>query len=208
MKNTLFTVLAIPILVFAAGCNCMDNNTLYADSSDYPGYPTYEEVVRFHGHSCPGSMMGYRMAIAGLEAVKAAGMDPKELSAIVENNACGVDALQVVSSCSFGKKKIIFHDYGKNVYTLFSPKTGKGFRVSLQLKEIPDNVTEDREAFTNYLLEASDEDILVVTETMVALEIPQHTRKSIPCPFCKESVNINRTIKKGSSQICIPCAER
>jgi formylmethanofuran dehydrogenase subunit E len=208
MKNSLVAVIAILILVFTAGCNSVENNRIYADSSKYAGYPTYEEVVRFHGHSCPGSMMGYRMTIAGMETAKAAGMDPKELCAIVENNACGVDALQVASSFTFGKKKIIFHDYGKSVYTFFSPKTKKGFRVSLQLKEIPDNVKEDREAFTNYLFEASDEDILVVTETMVTLEIPQYTRESIPCPICKESVNINRTTKKENMKICIPCAER
>lgn len=31
---------------------------------------TYAEIVRFHGHRCPGLAMGYRMAAAGLEALK------------------------------------------------------------------------------------------------------------------------------------------
>ncbi len=30
---------------------------------------TYEEIVRFHGHSCPGLAIGYRMTTAALAAL-------------------------------------------------------------------------------------------------------------------------------------------
>ena len=36
----------------------------------------------------------------------------EEIVAIVENDACGVDALQCVTGCTFGKGNLIFRDYG------------------------------------------------------------------------------------------------
>ena len=64
---------------------------------------TYEEIIEFHGHECPGLAMGFRMACAGLEALSSMHAEDEELVAIVENNACGVDALQCVTGCTFGK---------------------------------------------------------------------------------------------------------
>ena len=56
---------------------------------------TYEEIIRFHGHDCPGLAMGYRMATAALENLESFRAEDEELVAIVENDACGVDALQL-----------------------------------------------------------------------------------------------------------------
>jgi len=58
-----------------------------------------EEAVAFHGHLCPGQVLGVRMAIAGCRALgidepKAAG---KALAVFVEINRCAADALQSVS---------------------------------------------------------------------------------------------------------------
>jgi len=85
----------------------------------------YKKIVRFHGHECPGLAMGYRMALAGMEALNALRSEDEEIVAIVENNACGVDALQCVTGCTFGKGNLIFRDYGKHVYTLYSISAGR-----------------------------------------------------------------------------------
>ena len=47
----------------------------------------YPEIVRFHGHECPGLAIGYRMALAGLETLKSMRSEDEELVAIVENDA-------------------------------------------------------------------------------------------------------------------------
>ncbi len=31
---------------------------------------TYEEIIEFHGHDCPGLAMGYRMAVAAMESLE------------------------------------------------------------------------------------------------------------------------------------------
>jgi len=200
-------MVATLVLIFFVGCESIPKNSAYDESSRYPGYPSYDEVVRFHGHSCPGSMFGYRMAIAGMNKVKAAGIDPKEIHAIVENNNCGVDALQVVASCTFGKKRLIFRDHGKNVYTLFSPNTKRGFKITLNPDNIPEQVQEDRDEFTRYLYEAPEDEFLLVTEVTVAPEIPRATRESIACPACGEQVSKNRTVDAEGKKVCIPCSE-
>ena len=57
----------------------------------------YAEIVRFHGHSCPGSAIGYRMTLAAMKLLGVTRSGDEELVAIVENDACGVDALQCMS---------------------------------------------------------------------------------------------------------------
>ena len=69
---------------------------------------TYEEIIQFHGHECPGLAIGYRMAIAAMENLESFRAEDEELVAIVENDACGVDALQCVTGCTFGKGNLLF----------------------------------------------------------------------------------------------------
>ena len=73
----------------------------------------YAQIVEFHGHSCPGLAMGYRMACAALAELKSMRAEDEELVAIVENDACGVDALQCVTGCqthAFGVLPASFGD--------------------------------------------------------------------------------------------------
>jgi len=58
---------------------------------------TYEEIIQFHGHECPGIAMGYRMATAAMDKLDSIRAEDEEIVAIVENDACGVDALQCVT---------------------------------------------------------------------------------------------------------------
>jgi formylmethanofuran dehydrogenase subunit E len=55
--------------------------------------PSFEEVVRFHGHKCPGLALGYRAALIAMSEVKASeSSGDEEMVAILENDACGIDA--------------------------------------------------------------------------------------------------------------------
>ena len=59
----------------------------------------YDEVVRFHGHTCPGLALGFRVAGAAVEALDIGRASDEELVAIVENDACGIDAIQYLLGC-------------------------------------------------------------------------------------------------------------
>ncbi|MDA8106647.1 MAG: FmdE family protein, partial [Nitrospiraceae bacterium] len=94
---------------------------------------TYDEVVEFHGHSCPGLALGYRVSLRVLREFKGRAED-EELVAIVENNSCAVDAIQAMTGCTFGKGNLIFRDYGKQVYTFLRRPSGKSIRISVDWK--------------------------------------------------------------------------
>ncbi len=169
--------------------------------------PRYEDAVRFHGHSCPGLAIGYRMVVAGLSALGVARADDEELVAIVENDACGVDAVQVVAGCSFGKGNLICHDVGKPVYTFFSRATGRGVRVLGHRRGMPDGLGDDREARIRWILAAPEADVVSCREATVDEPPRAQLHHSIPCAACGEPVMETRLREVDGQLLCIPCAE-
>ena len=169
--------------------------------------PSYEEAVRFHGHSCPGLAMGYRMTTVALDALDANRADDEELAAIVENDACGVDAVQFVAGCTFGKGNLVFRDYGKPVYTFFCRGTGRGVRVLGHCRGMPKGLREDRGRCINWLLNAPEEDVVSWRE--VKIEPPPMARlhDSALCAACGERVMATRLQEVEGRLLCIPCAE-
>jgi formylmethanofuran dehydrogenase subunit E len=92
----------------------------------------FNRCVDFHGHICPGLAIGYRAARAGLAGLQEVRAVDEELVAIVETDACGADAIQVLTGCTFGKGNFIFRDHGKHVFTLAGRKSGRGVRIALK----------------------------------------------------------------------------
>ena len=169
---------------------------------------TFDETVRFHGHSCPGLAIGYRMTCAALAALQALRSTDEEIVAIVENNACGVDAVQFVAGCTFGKGNLVFRDWGKHVYTLYSRKTGAGVRVSFHGRGIPEGMRDDRLAFTRWVLAAPVDALLAIAEVVIAEPEPARIHRSEICAVCGEAVMETRLREIGGRQVCIPCASK
>ena len=99
----------------------------------------FSEVIRFHGHLCPGVTLGYCASKIALKELRAGRDVDEQLVAIVENDACGIDAIQAVTGCTLGKGNLIYRDYGKHVYTFINRVTGDAIRVSLKDREIDDS---------------------------------------------------------------------
>jgi formylmethanofuran dehydrogenase subunit E len=169
---------------------------------------TYEEIIQFHGHECPGLAMGYKMATAAMEALESLRAEDEDLVAIVENDACGVDALQCVTGCTFGKGNLLFCDYGKQVYTVYCRTTRSGVRVHFHGNGIPDGLQEDRSALTKWILSASNDRILSVKPISISEPEPAKIRDSIPCAYCGESVMESRIQLLNKKPACIPCYEK
>ena len=75
-------------------------------------------AIEFHGHSCPGLAIGYRVAELAANRFKDKSID-EELVAVAENRSCAVDAIQAINGCTCGKGNLIIKEYGKHVYTYF-----------------------------------------------------------------------------------------
>jgi formylmethanofuran dehydrogenase subunit E len=152
--------------------------------------------------------MGYRMTMAGLAALEAGKATDEELVAIVENDACGVDAVQIVAGCSFGKGNLLFRDVGKHVYTFFSRATGRGVRVLGHRRGMPKGLEDNREARIRWILEAPEAEVVSCREATVDEPPTARVFHSAMCAACGEPVMETRLVDAGGRRLCIPCALR
>ncbi len=190
----------------------------------------FEEVIGFHGHSCPGLALGYRVALAALKAMNREKIsEDEELVAVVENDSCAVDAIQVVTGCTFGKGNLIFKDYGKQAYTFLKRPSGKGIRISIDFVPPAETAREkalwrrygrgDRSAVvvksvhdrkakkTKAILEAPDRALLKITRVKVPLPPEARIYQSLTCGMCGEKMAEPRARVRGGNVVCIPCFE-
>jgi formylmethanofuran dehydrogenase subunit E len=168
---------------------------------------TYETLIDFHGHSCPGLAIGYRMTLAAMNFLSRKRSQDEELVAIVENDACGVDALQCISGCTFGKGNLLFKDYGKQVYTLYCRSSRKGVRVVFNEDSVPEAVRCDRDRYTRWLQTAPEDGFLSFKEVFIEEPQPARIMQSVKCEQCGEAVMVTRTRSVGSATLCIPCVK-
>ncbi len=190
---------------------------------------TFEDVIRFHGHACPGLALGYRVSALVLREFGPRSED-EELVAVVENNSCAVDAVQVMTGCTFGKGNLIFRDYGKQVYTFIRRPSAEALRISVKWsppaeteeeqrmwrryssgersEEVLKAVHDRKARKTEAVLNATDSDLFEVKWTEA--DIPEVARiyPSIRCDVCGEKVMEPKTRRRGGETLCIPCAER
>ncbi len=193
-----------------------------------PEYASFEDAVEFHGHVCLGLSSGYQVAIAAMKALGVQRPKDEELVAIAETDACGVDAIQVVTGCTAGKGNLIIHDYGKHAFTFYCRESNKAVRAITCLEEFMQQnpemdelrpkvfsgkaTEEERTRFyemtdqvSKAILEAPPEK--VVKLEFVQMEPPKKARifTSIPCGCCGEMVADAKTREHEGKQICMPC---
>lgn len=169
----------------------------------------YDEIIAFHGHSCPGTALGYM--VGKIVAERFGRSEDEEIVAIVENDSCSVDAVQCMTGCTFGKGNLIFRDHGKHVYTFFNRKSGDGIRIALKkpldqlMKE--SGVTE-RSEMTERILEMDPYEIFDVRD--VSEKLPDEARiyGSVICAECGEPVSEHRARVRNGRIVCIPCFNR
>jgi len=82
-----------------------------------------EKLVGFHGHMCTGLALGVRAANMALRALGAEG--GTDLVVTVETDTCSVDAIQVLTGCTFGNGRLYYRDHAKNAYTFGAGAGGR-----------------------------------------------------------------------------------
>jgi formylmethanofuran dehydrogenase subunit E len=189
----------------------------------------FKRCLAFHGHLCPGLSIGYRAARAALRALKEKRAQDEELVAIVETDACGSDAIQVLTGCTFGKGNFIHRDHGKQVLTLLGRESGKGVRVALKAdafsrsekhtelieKIRSEEATEEERREFRSLHEQRSYDILarpveeIFTVREVEMQLPPKARivSSSPCSRCGEMTMVTKLLEQGGKKICKDCAQ-
>lgn len=162
----------------------------------------WEKSAAFHGHQCPGLAIGVRAAYEAGILLDVGFSENEETVCITENDACGVDGIQVVLGCSAGKGNLIFRICGKHAYSFYNRKTGQSVR--LVLKDFPKTGT--REERMQFLLQAPM-DVIFEIKTPND-EIPEVARifASVTCEVCGESTAEPYVRLENGRKVCIDCS--
>jgi formylmethanofuran dehydrogenase subunit E len=186
-------------------------------------------VVRFHGHFCPGLAIGVRAAELALREI-GPHADDEEVVAIVETDMCGVDAIQFMTGCTFGKGNLIHLDYGKNAFTFIRRSDGKAIRLVMRPQsqseprdeqhELTDRPRRDEanssehQPSQDFLQKRAEAILASPLETLFEVQtveprIPAkaRVRESIQCETCGEMVMETRVRLMSGRKLCIPCFE-
>jgi len=92
----------------------------------------WEQVIDFHGHTCPEIAIGYRVAQI---AARELGLKPAasaELFAVAEIHSCALDALQILNKVPYGRGNLKVNAVGNHVYHFQYSGTTEGTRISVK----------------------------------------------------------------------------
>ena len=170
--------------------------------------------------------MGIRAAEVALREVGPHSSD-EEVVALTETNMCGVDAIQYLTGCTFGKGNLIHLDYGKNAYTFIRRSDGKAVRVSTrpgafgrdpEYKVLSDRVrseeaTEEEQArykelradHTEAILQAPEDELYSVEQVVAKIPPMARIHGSITCDECGEPTMEIRIQRLRGRKLCPAC---
>jgi len=185
-----------------------------------------DAAIAFHGHSCPGLAIGIRAAELALRELD--NPTDSEIVAVVETDMCGVDAIQYLTGCTFGKGNLIHVDYGKNAFTFIRRSDGKALRILVRPNAMgardPEHgalfakvlggaaTAEERDRFhelhaqrAQRILDLPEAELFDVQP--VAPRIPEKARilTSLQCAVCGEMTMETRTRNFRGQVLCLTC---
>lgn len=161
---------------------------------------TWQDCVAFHGHECGGLTIGYKASLYAAELLKLGFSEDEQVVCIAENDACGIDAIQVMLGCSVGKGNLLFHMRGKSAYSFYNRKTGKAVRLVLRPKA---GLTRE-ESFAYYQA-CKPEEMFEVKEATIQLPEKAKLFDSYVCDCCGEVTGANWIRLSGDRKLCLDC---
>jgi len=187
----------------------------------------YKACADFHGHICMGLTLGYMAAKLGLRHLAEKRAVDEELICIAETDACGCDAVQVLTGCTFGKGNFIYRDIGKMAFTFASRTTGEGVRLAMKpnvmappaeeqalmekirsggaSKEDIQKYESMHEARSKALFDGGPDAFFTLEEVTTTLPQKARMAPSKLCDKCGEPVMRTKLQAVGDKQFCRDC---
>ena len=188
-----------------------------------------DNVIAFHGHSCPGLNIGIR--VSELVQRELGELPDSQLVCVTETDMCGVDAVQYLTGCTFGKGNLIHRDYGKIAFTFFDRETGKGLRCLLKPEARGDTAEEMsrlqkkvfskeageveqkrfaqlREQLEERLMKLDLDQLFDTMESQTVMPRQARILDSLVCESCGEATMESRTRRFAGKTLCQPCFDR
>lgn len=187
---------------------------------------TIEQTIAFHGHSCPGLAIGIRAAEIALREMP--DVDKANLVCVTETDMCGVDAIQFLTGCTYGKGNLIHRDVGKIAFSFFDRGSGRGLRLlfnqqsrgalDAEMVELmgkgalseaeQQRLQELRRAMQTRLMELPADELFAIQPLDQPPPRPARILQSLVCEDCGESTMESRTRRFAGKTLCIPCYGR
>ena len=164
---------------------------------------TWQDCVAFHGHECGGLTIGYKASLYAIQLLNLEFSSDEQVVCIAENDACGIDAIQVMLGCSIGKGNLLFHMRGKQAYSFYNRKTGTSVRLVLKPK--PEGMTRE-ESFA-YYQSCDPKDMFDVKDATIQLPEKARLFDSYVCDCCGETTGANWIRLAGDKKLCLDCYE-
>lgn len=182
--------------------------------NDICGY-SFEEflnkISEFHGSIAPGLVLGGYM----VEMAKSAFEDERSFYAFSESNQCLPDAIQLLTPCTIGNKRLKVLDLGRYAIVFYDKNEGTGVRVSIDTEKLEKWPIIKEWYFKTRPKEEQDLDALLDAMKNAGLSIfsikkvkvgkeylgKKKMGKTGICPICNEAYPLSH----GS--VCRGCAE-
>ncbi len=141
----------------------------------------YGFLEKLHGHTCAGSLIGARLAMAAREAIGSG----RKFRATYYDLSCPVDGIQVFAGTTVGNKALTVEDRDEHLLVLTDKKSGrkvearlthkaeemgKGYRnLSRKIRSLPDKsaqrieIAQEIEAALEWFRTAPQEEVVKVT---------------------------------------------
>lgn len=161
----------------------------------------WKRCVAFHGHECGGLTIGFQAARYAAELLELRFSPDEQVVCISENDACGVDAIQVLLGCSVGKGNLLFHMTGKQAFSFYKRGTEKSVR--LVLRNPPEDMSRE-ESFAYYQSHEPAQ-LFDVKATRITLPEPARIFTSYVCDCCGEMTGANWVRLCGDRKVCVDC---
>ncbi|RNC62846.1 MAG: hypothetical protein AWM53_01869 [Candidatus Dichloromethanomonas elyunquensis] len=161
----------------------------------------WQKAVEFHGHSCSGLAIGFKAAEAAKEKMGITFSSDEEVVCVTENDACGVDAIQLLTGCSIGKGNLIYRDTGKMAFSFFNRRNGESLRIMIK----PFQGEMDRKERQEYILNSPVEELFDFMKP--AFSLPETARIFTPvvCESCGESAPEHKIRLQDGKKVCLDC---
>ena len=188
-----------------------------------------EQTIAFHGHSCPGLAIGIRAAEIALREME--GVGQSDLVCVTETDMCGVDAIQFLTGCTYGKGNLIHRDHGKMAFSFYDRENGRGIRLLFnqncrgamdnEFRELMHRGTQGllteneqvrmkhlRADLQSRLMSLPVEEVFTVEPLENSPPRPARVLQSLICEDCGEETMESRTRRFVGKTLCIPCYEK
>ena len=163
----------------------------------------WDKCLEFHGHECPGLAIGYRAALYVQELLDIDFSLDEEIVCVSENDACCIDAIQVITGCTAGKGNLIFHIVGKMAFSFYDRNSGESVRLVLK----PLDFSMNRAELFEYIHNVDSDDLFDVKPTVIELPGEAKRYDNVTCSCCgEETADVFIKYVEGKA-FCLDCLD-